>query len=151
MDKDMIGLAGEMRVASELLKRGYQAYITFGNAKATDIVVTGDSNRFIRIQVKTSINRKNFVTGYYPKYTDPNSIGPDIWVFYLTHKDVSSGEDRFFILTHEEVGDLQFRVNKGKKTERGKGCDNIPLKFLEQEKSKHEGLWEKISKSLNKL
>ena len=80
MDKHLIGLAGEMRVCAELLKKGYSASITYGNAKATDIIVTGAEGRYLRVEVKTSKNGRNFVTGYYPKYTDPARQHPDVWV-----------------------------------------------------------------------
>ena len=90
LDKGKIGLAGEMRVASELLKKGYNASITFGNSKATDIVVFGDKNRFLRVEVKTSKNQRNFVTGYYPKYTDESKASPDVWVMYLPDKQAKS-------------------------------------------------------------
>lgn len=141
LDKGQIGLAGEMRVASELLKKGYNASITFGNAKATDIVVFGDKNKFLRVEVKTSKNQRNFVTGYYPKYTDPSKASPDVWVMYLPDKQAKSNGDRFFILTHEEVAELQLVVNKGNKTEKGKGCDNIPLRLLLENIERFEDRW----------
>ncbi len=150
-NKHLIGLAGEMRVCSELLKRGHFASITFGNAKATDILITGKNNRFLRVEVKTSKNNKNFVTGYYPKYTQNNRERPDIWIFYLPNKDTSSSGDRFFIATHKEVGVLQLQVNKGVKTEKGEGCDNIPLKLLEQKRSKFENRWSLIEELLRKM
>ena len=140
-EKNDIGLAGELRVASELLKRGHRASVTFGNAKATDIVITGKKNRYVAVEVKTSKNRRNFVTGYYPKYTDDDHRHPDVWVFYLPQRNASDG-DRFFILKHEEVGEMQLLVNKGVKTEKGKGCDNIPLAVLERGKDKYENRWE---------
>ena len=71
-DKYQLGLAGEMRVCSELLKKGYDASIVFGNAKSTDIVVT-EGNKLLRIEVKTSQTGRNFVTGFFPKYTNPNT------------------------------------------------------------------------------
>jgi hypothetical protein len=36
VDRSMTGLAGELFVAAELLKRGLQTSITFGNAKQID-------------------------------------------------------------------------------------------------------------------
>ena len=122
-EKYDVGLAGEFRVASELLKRGFRASVTFGNAKATDIVITGENNRFIAVEVKTSKNRKNFVTGYYPKYTDPHRRHPDVWVFYLPQiGGDGSDRDRFFILTHEEVGEIQLDVNKGVRRKKEKAA-----------------------------
>lgn len=38
-DAQLSGLAGELFVAAELLKRGFQTSITFGNAKAIDLLV----------------------------------------------------------------------------------------------------------------
>jgi|WetSurMetagenome_2_1015567.scaffolds.fasta_scaffold375033_1 hypothetical protein len=149
LNKNLIGLAGEMRVCSELLKRGLSASITFGNTKATDVIVIGQNNRFLRIEVKTSQNGRNFVTGYYPKYSNP-TIHPDIWVFYLPCQELTTTGDRFFIATHEEVGELQLCVNKGKKTEKGKGCDNIPLKFFVQSRKKFEERWDLFAEELNK-
>jgi hypothetical protein len=150
MDKTLIGLAGEMRVASELLKKGFQATITFGNAKATDIIVFGENKEFLRVEVKTSKNQKKFVTGYFPKYTDESKVSPDIWVFYLPNVTSDSDGDRFFILTHEEVGELQLIVNKGVKTEKRKGCDNIPLNLFEKHKNLYEGRWILFSEVLNR-
>jgi len=151
IDKGKIGLAGELRVASELLKRGYDASITFGNSKATDIMVFGKNNRFIRIEVKTSKNNRNFVTGYFPKYSNPVDIFPDVWVMYLPEKNGNTNGDRFYILTHGEVGDLQLVVNKGIKTEKGKGCDNIPVKFFEEKNQIFENRWELIQDILSKI
>ncbi|MEA1952105.1 MAG: hypothetical protein U9N87_12015 [Planctomycetota bacterium] len=146
-DKYLIGLAGEMRVCAELLKKGYTASITFGNAKATDIIITGSKNLFLRIEVKTSKNGRNFVTGYFPKYTDPTKKHPDVWVFYLPDKELSTSGDRFFIATHEKVGAMQLQVNKGVKTEPGKGCDNIPRKIIETHKIENQ--WDLFQKLLD--
>ncbi len=148
LDKGQVGLAGEFRVASEILRRGYLANITFGNAKATDIIVLGNGNRFIRVEVKTSKNNRNFVTSYFPKYSTPSDSDPDMWVLYLPNKDGLSDGDRFFLLTHEEVGELQLMVNKGIKTERGKGVDNIPLKVLLENRPDSEDRWHLLSELL---
>ena len=129
--KGIQGILGETRVCAEILKKGLNAVITHGNSKATDLLVFGHNGRYIRVEVKTSYNGKRFVTGYYPKYSDPDALHPDIWVFYLPDKMLSICGDRFFIATHAETGRLQLDVNKGKKTTRGAGVDNIPLSKLE--------------------
>jgi len=60
-DGQKTGLAGEFFVAAELLKRGLQTSVTFGNAKAIDLVavhpVTG---RVFTIQVKSLRSRNVF-------------------------------------------------------------------------------------------
>jgi hypothetical protein len=48
-----IGLAAEFAVASELLRRGIYAQITFGNRKRTDILVMNEQEVFTRIEVKS--------------------------------------------------------------------------------------------------
>jgi len=149
MDKNNIGLAGELRVCAELLKKGFQASITFGNAKATDIIVTSKSGRYLRVEVKTSKNGRNFMTGFFPKYTDPTKLHPDIWIFYLPDKELSESGDRFFIATHREVEEMQLVVNKGNKTEKGKGADNIPLKVMTN--YRYESRWDTISNILNEF
>ena len=141
MKKELIGLAGEMRVCAELLKKGFFATITHGNAKATDVLVFDDqSDRFLRVEVKTSKNGRNFVTGFYPKYTDPAKTHPDLWVFYIPDRDLSVHGDRFYLVAHDDVARIQLIVNKGNKTLAGMGCDNIPLKVLDEEVK--EGDWE---------
>lgn len=137
--KSQIGLAGEYRVASELLQRGFNAVVTLGNAKATDVIVLSNEGRYLRVEVKTSKNGKNFVTGFYPKYTDENVIKPDIWVLYSPAKE-SNGE-RFFIMQHKDVSEIQLVVNRGKKTEKNQGVDNIPMKLLVDSYLHHEGNW----------
>jgi hypothetical protein len=60
VDGNMTGLAGELFVAAELLKRGIQTSITFGNAKQIDLFAhnphTGEN---FTIQVK-ALRAKNY-------------------------------------------------------------------------------------------
>jgi hypothetical protein len=65
---------------------------------------------------------------------------PDLWIFYLPDADLTENGDRFFIATHAEVEELQLIVNKGNKTEKGRGADNIPLKLLSNDK--YESRWQ---------
>ena len=71
LGKQLLGMAGEYSVCAELLKRGHNASVTMGNAKAVDIVVFQQDNTYRRIEVKTSRN-KRFVTGFFQKYYDIN-------------------------------------------------------------------------------
>lgn len=45
LDKYYLNLAGEYRVAAELLKRGIFATITYGNKKGADIYAIGEESR----------------------------------------------------------------------------------------------------------
>lgn len=55
--KDILGLAGEFAVASELCKRGVYAQLTLGNRKRIDLLVESD-NCMLRIQVKSKQGQK---------------------------------------------------------------------------------------------
>jgi hypothetical protein len=77
----MTGLAGELFVAAELLKRGLQTSITFGNAKQIDLFAhNAQTGKSFNIQVK-ALRRRN----YFP--IKPANIEPKQWyVFALLNK-----------------------------------------------------------------
>ena len=59
-DRGMTGLSGELFVAAELLKRGLQTSITFGNAKQIDLLAHNPrTGQTFTIQVK-SLRYKNY-------------------------------------------------------------------------------------------
>ncbi len=145
MDEKLnIGMAGEFRVVSELLKQGFNASVTFGNAKGTDIIILREDKTYLRIEVKTSKNGRNFVTSYFPKYAEKSSTDPDYWILFLPNKDASTDGDRFFILSHTDVRQLQLVMNKGNETKKGEGVDNITVKLLESSKDEFENNWNKL-------
>ena len=131
-----LSMAGEYGVCAELSKRGYDVSITMGNAKAVDVYVLTE-NGVRRIEVKTTRSNK-FVTGFFQKYFDPSQYHPNYWV--LVHID-SQNNSRFFILTHQEMGDVQMQRN-GKNTWEPNpgGVDNVLLKHV----AKYENQWDKI-------
>ncbi len=58
-DGQMTGLAGELFVAAELLKRGLQTSVTFGNAKSIDLLAYNpNTERSFQVQVK-ALRKKN--------------------------------------------------------------------------------------------
>lgn len=58
-DGQVTGLAGELFVAAELLKRGLQTSVTFGNAKAIDLLAYNpEIQKTFTVQVK-SVRKKN--------------------------------------------------------------------------------------------
>lgn len=137
LGKQLLGMAGEYSVCAELLKRGHNASVTMGNAKAVDIVVLLQDNTYRRIEVKTSRN-KRFVTGFFQKYYDINkSPRPDFWI--LMHID-EDNKSHYYILTHKEMGNVQMKRNEMDVWEQIVGCDNVLLKDVEQ----FEDNWDKI-------
>lgn len=137
-EKLRLSMAGEYCVCAELLKRGHNASITMGNAKAVDIIVLMEDKTYRRIEVKTSRNTR-FVTSFFQKYYDRSlPIHPDFWI--LVHID-NDNQSHYYILTHREMGDLQMTRNKMNDWKKIRGCDNVLLKDIEQ----FENMWEKIS------
>jgi hypothetical protein len=146
-DKYNLNLAGEYRVAAELLLRGLYASVTFGNKKGADIYAIGENRRSAVVEVKAS-QKKTFVTGLYQKYRTQDLPCPDFWVLYsVAHSDLGFRE-RFFVLTHKEMAEVQGERNCPgesltylERAERVKnGVDNVRLSDVEP----FEGQWEKI-------
>ena len=134
-------MAGEYGVCAELLKRGFAASITFGNMKATDIIILMSDKKYKRIEVKTSRNTR-FVTGFFQKYYDITQIDhPDYWVLVHIVPSGDNGEMmNYYILTHQEMGEVQMKRNKMSQWQYVKGCDNVFLENISQ----FEGKWNKI-------
>lgn len=122
------GLAGEYAACSELLKRGYTARITEGNAKGVDIVLFDNVNKTYKtVEVKTS-TKNNVVTGFFQKYYDKTKPHPDYWIIVNIDRYLIN---HYYILTHEEIGKLQMMRNKMTEYKKIEGCDNLLIKDLE--------------------
>ncbi|MFZ0707180.1 MAG: hypothetical protein WAM71_16395 [Candidatus Korobacteraceae bacterium] len=149
MKKELLSLAGEHRVASELCKRGIFATITPGNRKQTDIyAINDDTDRFCRIEVKTT-QSSAFLTGINQR----NKAGkaPEFWVLVL----FTNGDERFFVLSNDEIVKLQkgetdkwqegYRNrHPGKEYDMRTGVDKLPIRVVESS----ENCWEKIQKAV---
>jgi len=90
-DRQVSAFAGELFVAAELLKRGIQTSITFGNAKAIDLLAYNpESRHHFTIQVK-ALRTPN----YFP--LKPKAVMPEhIYVFVLLNKPGESV--RYFVV-----------------------------------------------------
>ena len=135
-EKYKLSMAGEYGVCAELCKRGYDASITFGNMKATDIIILMPDKTYRRIEVKTS-RETRFVTGFFQKYFDKSRIHPDFWVLVQIDEENNS---HYYILTHEEMGEVQMKRNEMDKWEKIDGCDNVLLRDLDPFKEQ----WDKF-------
>jgi hypothetical protein len=135
-EKYKLSMAGEYGFCAELCKRGYDASITFGNMKATDIIILMPDKTYRRIEVKTS-RETRFVTGFFQKYFDKSRIHPDFWVLVQIDEENMS---HYYILTHEEMGEVQMKRNEMDKWEKIEGCDNVLLRDLDPFKEK----WDKF-------
>lgn len=145
LDKYYLNLAGEYRVASELLKRGLFATITYGHMKGIDIYVIGPQRKTTVVEVKAS-NSGRFVTGFYQKFPTREVEHPDFWVLYWLR---DGNNEEFFVLSHDEMAIAQRMRNKPDSTstwestaqEFANGVDNILAKDLNE----HASRWDKIA------
>ncbi len=102
-DGQITGLAGEFFVAAELLKRGFQTSVTFGNAKSIDLFTTNpETGRTFTVQVKT-VRKKNTFPIAHGKI-DPscmyvfvilNPVGTPVQYFVVPGKTLASERERF--------------------------------------------------------
>ncbi len=94
VDGQITGLSGELFVAAELLKRGIQASITFGNAKAIDLLAYNpDTEQSFIVQVK-ALRKKNF--------------------FLIGHAKVNPGHSYVFVLLNAPGVHTQFYIVPGR-------------------------------------
>ena len=102
-DSQLSGLAGEFFVAAELLKRGIQTSVTFGNAKAIDLLAHNPStgNAFT-VQVKT-LRTRNFIPIAHCR-VEPNHVyvfvilnqpGQAVRYFIVAGKELAANPERF--------------------------------------------------------
>jgi hypothetical protein len=104
-DGQKTGLAGEFFVAAELLKRGLQTSVTFGNAKAIDLLAINDKGAQFAVQVKALRSRSN----YFP--LDPAKIQSScVYVFVVLNKPDVSPE--FYIVPGSEFHSKPDRFGK---------------------------------------
>lgn len=80
-DGQVTGLAGELFVAAELLKRGLQTSVTFGNAKSIDLIAYNPkTERTFTVQVKATRKKNVFPISH-------EKIGRNhIYVFVILNK-----------------------------------------------------------------
>ncbi|MBQ9241618.1 MAG: hypothetical protein IJ165_00070 [Proteobacteria bacterium] len=146
-EKSMLSGIGKFGTLSELLKRGLNVQVTFGNTSAVDKITIGTINRLEiqviypdgtekRIKVKTS-RTERFVTQW-QKYRDNTDRQPDYWV--IVHID-ENNISHYHILTHEELGALSARRAGCSPEEMGsEGVDNVLLEHI----AESENRWDKI-------
>ena len=95
-DQQLTGMAGEFLTVGKLFKRGYQASVTFGNAKAIDVLVYNPrTDKSFNVQVKT-LRHKNC----FPMKKE-NLRSDHIYVFILLN-DFEHPEE-YFILPGREI------------------------------------------------
>lgn len=134
-EKHFLNLAGEFSVCAELFKRRIHAHMTFGNHKATDILIVDKNKRVLTIEVKTSMSNK-FVTGFFNKFPTEETPHPDFWV--LVHINEDTLDVDYYILKHSEMAKVQMQRNKMETWAKSNGVDNVLVKHLGEYKNRWE-------------
>ena len=92
----LTGMAGEFLTVGKLFKRGYQASVTFGNAKAIDVFVYNmKTNKSFTVQVKTSRYKNNF------QMSKESIISDCIYIFVVLNK--FEQEEFFYIVPGYDI------------------------------------------------
>jgi hypothetical protein len=95
-NRQLTAMAGEFLTVGKLFKLGYQASITFGNAKAIDILVYNpDIKKTFSVQVKTLRGYNCF------NITKQNIIDNFIYVFVVLHE--FNQQEEFFIVPGSDI------------------------------------------------
>lgn len=104
IDGQMTGLAGELFVAAELLKRGIQTSVTFGNAKSIDLLAYNPANgKTFTVQVK-ALRKKNYFL------IDPSKIDKNhVYVFVLLNEPGTPAE--YFIANGKQLAEERSRFD----------------------------------------
>ena len=102
-DRHMSSLSGEFFVAAEMLKRGIQTSVTFGNAKSIDLLgYNPETGSNFTVQVKTLRKRNYFLID--PKVINKqhiyvfvllNSVDDPVEYFLATGKQLIKEKERF--------------------------------------------------------
>ena len=156
--QDLLNLAGEYRVCSELNKRGIFATVTYGNRKSVDVYAISDrQQRALKIEVKTNQTLKgDFVTNITRKGLAEDPDAPDFWVLvHIRPREDGKFTERFYVLSHKEICKAQAVVNlkytekyfknHGRQPDLSKGVDNVTIEDVKQ----YEDQWSKIIDGLS--
>lgn len=109
LSKEMLGLAGEYAVASELCRRGLYSQLTLGNHKRTDILVETDT-RMVRVSVKAKQSKE------WPSISGP--VRDDDFLVFVDFANKTAHEKLdFYILGKDDwsrVVEQEIRNQRGK-------------------------------------
>lgn len=154
--RDMLGIAAEFAVASELCRRNVYARPTFGHLKRTDLLILGNKGKTLRIEAKGKQGRQ---------WPNCKGIPDNNSVMVLVDFEGKTEKNRpdFYILT---LGDWLAFVEDVQQRHRDKGIqldsDNCPVwtrqvkdgkpykgcGIIVKDVKQHNEKWEKITNLL---
>lgn len=136
-EKHFLNLSGEYGVCAELAKQQINASLTYGNHKAADILVINPATRkALALEVKTTKSNR-IVTGFFQKYKTAETPHPDFWVIVFIDKlNISN----YYVLSHNEIAEIQMKRNGMTEWKHVNGVDNILLESIKESQNN----WDKI-------
>ena len=134
LSSDLLSLAGEYAVASELCRRGLYSQLTLGNHKRTDILIETDLKMF-RIQVKAKQG------GQWPAVSGLSRKDDFLVLVDFAAKGVADRED-FYILDLNDW--LQIIAEESKKPEARIDEEN-KVKYVRQKDGKEYVDWRGVN------
>jgi len=130
------GLAGELFVAAELLKRNYQVSITFGTAKAIDLFVYKEEIDYtFNVQVKTLRKSNCFLLNPFSVNQNHiyvfvllNDVGEEIEYFPITGKEIIEKKTELFSKSLADGHMPAISIGKARKYKNNWGIfENLPI------------------------
>jgi len=99
-ENQLTGMAGEYLTVGKLFKKGLQAAITVGNAKAVDILVYNpENNKNYNVQVKTLRKKNCFLL-------KEKNINPEHIFVFIILNEFENNEDYFILKGSEILNDI---------------------------------------------
>jgi hypothetical protein len=158
----LVGQTGEYLVAAKLSRRGFIATTFTGNVPHYDIIASDESGRHVSVQVKAS-RGASWQFGNMTLYCDitfdgtrqvlgkkkPCPVRGLVMVFVRISED---GNDRFYILTWEDLQDILITHHKTYLAKhsgtRPKKWDSLHCAIAESDLEPYRDQWETIENSL---
>jgi hypothetical protein len=144
--KHTTGMAGEFLVAGELLRRGIQAAVTYGNAKRSDVLACHEG-RSLSLEVKSTSGSKWVLGGVVPAESDK------LWVLVHLPSDatqppsyfvLASAELRKAVLPRHDAYMNRYLSKHGK----AYSSTGVVSVFRHEVQECHLGAWHKVLKAL---
>ena len=158
VSKELIGLAAEFAVASELCRRNAYAQITFGRRKRTDILLHTSSDQYIRIEVKAKQGHE------WPNCK--GIYGENIFLVFVdfANRNLDQRADYYVLSVQDWLNVIKMRIKEIRKRNPEKrveiDSENVPIFIDEVNKygkpyrgmgispkiiQEHKEAWDKIS------
>ena len=120
LSKELLGLAGEYAVASELCRRGLYSQLTLGNHKRTDILIESNT-KMIRISVKAK-QGKEWLTG-------KEIFRDDDFLILVDFQNKNLNDSLYFYIINKSYWSVMIKDEVERKKDRIEKVENDVIHF----------------------